>query len=92
MEEDKDMLEKTVYTTYIFSNIQSLDEQHVRFFPDWWDHELEFLNLKEVKNYWAVLPSDLHGQSIIMNSAHKLLKFAQDNGYELEEHKDDGLS
>ncbi len=41
--------------------------------------------MQEVKNYRAVLPSNLHGLNIIMNAAQDLAAFAIASGFPLED-------
>ena len=76
MEEEKEIFSWTVFTTFIFSNIKAIDDQEVRFIPDWRDAELEFLNLQEVKNFWGVLPTNMRGLNLITDSVEKLRAFA----------------
>ena len=79
MEEEKEPYRKESYTTFIFCNIMSMDEQHVWFIPDWWDVELEFQNLHEVAAYWSVLPLNLHGLNMITDCYDKLAAFCAAN-------------
>ena len=79
MEEEKEPYRKESYTTFIFCNIMSMDDQHIWFIPDWWDVELEFQNLHEVASYWGVLPANLHGLNSITDSIDKLTAFCVAN-------------
>ena len=72
MEEEKEPYRKESYTTFIFCNIMSMDDQHIWFIPDWRDVELEFQNLHEVAAYWSVLPLNLHGLNMITDCYDKL--------------------
>ena len=89
MEQAKE--EREIFTTSMFDNLLSMEEQSIEFEVDKWDFDKEFSILRPVASRGCLLWPSMTGLIVIKDKVHTLKQYAVQNSEDPDKEPDDEL-